>query len=57
MTTLSNGSRLGRISSMFTTFGAAIDVARAIEARRMPVGGSLKLLGIDEKAFRQVNLG
>jgi len=57
MTTLSKGSRLGRISSMFSTFGAAIEVARAIEAHRMPVGSSLKMLGIDEKHFRQVNLG
>lgn len=57
MTTFSNASRLGRISSMLSTFGAAIEVARAVEARRMPVGVSLKTLGIDEKTFRQVNLG
>jgi hypothetical protein len=54
MTKVQNG--LGRIGKVFATFGAVIDVATAIEARRQPSVKALRTLGIDEKAFRQVNL-
>jgi hypothetical protein len=36
--------------------GAAIHVARAVEAGRMPESRVLKALGIDEAAFRAINL-
>jgi hypothetical protein len=49
-------NNLGRIGKVFATVGAVIDVATAIEARRQPSVQSLRTLGIDEKAFRQVNL-
>ena len=54
MTKIEN--RFGRIGKVFATVGAVIDVATAIEARRQPSVQSLRTLGIDEKAFRQVNL-
>jgi hypothetical protein len=38
---------------MFTVFGAAVDVARAIDAHKMPPVGALKALGIDENDFRK----
>ena len=47
---------LGRLGKVFATFGAVIDVATALEARRQPSAKALQTLGIDEKAFRQVNL-
>ena len=47
---------LGRLGKVFATVGAVIDVATAVEARRQPSVQSLRTLGIDEKAFRQVNL-
>ena len=49
-------SKLGPIGKVFATFGAVIDVANALEARRQPSVQSLRTLGMDEKAFRQVNL-
>jgi hypothetical protein len=48
--------KLGRLGKVFATVGAVIDVATAIEARRQPSAKALQTLGIDEKAFRQVNL-
>jgi hypothetical protein len=54
MTKIEN--RFGRIGKVFATVGAVIDVATSIEARRQPSVQSLRTLGIDEKAFRQVNL-
>jgi len=54
MTKLSNRARLGRFSSIFATFGAAIDVSRAVEAGQMPASGSLEVLGIDQSAFRHI---
>jgi hypothetical protein len=48
--------RLGRLGRVFATVGAVIDVATAVEARRQPSANALRTLGIDEKAFRQVNL-
>jgi hypothetical protein len=49
-------NRLGRLGRVFATVGAVIDVATAVEARRQPSSNALRTLGIDEKAFRQVNL-
>jgi hypothetical protein len=46
----------GPLGKVFATVGAVIDVATAVEARRQPSVQSLRTLGIDEKAFRQVNL-
>lgn len=54
---LSNIVRRGRFNVIFATFGAAIDVSRAVEAGRMPRSGALKVLGINETAFRQINRG
>lgn len=48
--------RLSGLTSMFTVFGAAVDVARAIDAHKMPSPGSLKTLGIDEKDFRKTHI-
>jgi hypothetical protein len=49
-------NKFGRLGQVFATVGAVIDVATAVEARRQPSVQSLRTLGIDEKAFRQVNL-
>jgi hypothetical protein len=49
-------STLGSLGKVFASFGAAIDVATALEARRQPSAKALRTLGIDEKAFRQVHL-
>ena len=54
MTKLSNRARRGRFSSIFAAFGAAVDVSRAVEAGQMPASGSLKVLGINESAFRHI---
>ncbi len=51
-----NESKLGRIGKVFATFGAVIDVATAVEARRQPSVQALRTLGIDESAFRKLNL-
>jgi hypothetical protein len=48
-----NGAGLG---SFLSTMGAAIKVARSVEAGRMPEGQMLKTLGIDEKTFREIHL-
>jgi hypothetical protein len=45
---------LGRLGSVFATFGAVIDVARAVEARRMPDTRDLKTLGIDQSSFQRI---
>jgi hypothetical protein len=39
---------------VFATFGAVIDVARAVEARRMPDTRDLKTLGIDQSSFQRI---
>ena len=49
-------NKFGRLGKVFATVGAVIDVATAVEARRQPSVQALRTLGIDEKAFRQVNL-
>jgi hypothetical protein len=56
MTTLSKPSRFARVASAFAMFGAAVDVARAVESHRMPSARALKTLGIDENEFRQINV-
>jgi hypothetical protein len=45
---------LGRLGSVFTTVGAVLDVARSVEARRMPDSAALKTLGIDQKSFERI---
>jgi hypothetical protein len=45
---------LGRLGSVFATFGAVIDVARAVEARRMPDARDLKTLGIEKSSFQRI---
>lgn len=45
---------LGRLGSVFATFGAVIDVARAVEARRMPDARDLKTLGIEATSFQRI---
>ncbi len=54
MTTLFTRSRLGRLGSVLATVGAVFDVARAVEARRMPDAGALRTLGIDKSAFQRI---
>jgi hypothetical protein len=49
MTTLT-----GRLGSMFATVGAVLDVARSIEARRMPDARALKTLGIEKSSFERI---
>jgi len=56
MTKLSTNPGFARLTSMFTVFGAAVDVARAIEAHRMPSAGALKALGINEAEFRKTHI-
>jgi len=53
MTKLFKNPKFARLASAFTVFGAALDVARAIEGHRMPPAGALKTLGINEKDFRK----
>jgi hypothetical protein len=48
--------RGGGLGLFFSTVGAAVNVARSVEAGRMPEGRALKALGIDEKAFREIHL-
>ena len=48
--------RLSGLTSMFTVFGAAVDVARAIDAHKMPSRAALKTLGIDENDFRKTHI-
>jgi len=57
MTKLTNSAGFGRIASAFASFGAAIDLARAVETRTMPSRTSLKRLGIEESTFRRINFG
>lgn len=57
MTKLSNFARRGRFNSIFTTFGAAIDVSRAVECGRMPSSGALKVLGINKSALQNIRFG
>ena len=45
---------LGRLGSVFATVGAVLDVARSIEARRMPDAGALKTLGIEKSSFERI---
>ena len=56
MTKVSEKSRLSGLTSVFTMFGAAIDVARAIDAHKMPSPRALKTLGIDENDFRKTHI-
>lgn len=56
MTKVSKTSRFAGLTSVFSVFGAAVDVARAVEAHRMPPAGALKTLGIDENDFRKTHL-
>jgi hypothetical protein len=51
MTTLA-----GRLGSVFATVGAVLDVARSIEARRIPDARALKTLGIERSSFERINL-
>ena len=46
---------LGRLTSIISTFGAALDVAVAVNAHRLPSPRALKRLGIDEAEFRRIN--
>ena len=55
MTKLSKTSRFAGLASVFTVFGAALDVARAIEGHRMPPAAALRTLGIDENKFRKTH--
>ena len=57
MTILFNFARRGRFNSIFATFGAAIDVSRAVESGRMPTSGALKVLGINKSAFQHIHFG
>lgn len=54
MTKRTKSSRLSRIGSAFATVIAAVDVAKAVQNRRMPPAGALDALGIDEDAFRRM---
>ena len=54
MTKLLKKARLSRVGSALDTFGAAVNVARAVENREMPAASALATLGIDEKSFRQI---
>lgn len=56
MTKLSKTSRFAGLTSVFTTIGAAMDVARAVETHTMPSRGALKTLGIDETDFRNMHV-
>ena len=56
MTKLFKHSRLSGLASVFTTIGAAMDVARAVETHTMPPRGALKTLGIDENEFRRTHV-
>ena len=56
MTKLSTTPRFARLTSVFSVFGAAVDVARAIEGHRMPPAGALKTLGINEAEFRKTHI-
>ena len=56
MTKLLRNPAFARVTSVFTVFGAAVDVARAVESHRMPPAGALKTLGIDENDFRKVHV-
>lgn len=47
--------RFSGLVSAFAMFEAAVDVARAIDARRMPSSGALKTLGINEDDFRKTH--
>jgi hypothetical protein len=53
MTRVLKKARLGGLASAFAVFEAAVDVARAIDAHRMPSTGALKTLGINEDDFRK----
>lgn len=55
MTKVSKPSGLTRLASAFAMFEAAVDVARAVDARRMPSRGALKALGINEDDFRKIH--
>jgi hypothetical protein len=55
MTKLSKMPRFARLASVFSVFGAAVDVARAVEGHRMPSAAALKALGIDENHFRKIH--
>lgn len=57
MTKLSNNTRFSQIASAFASFGAAFDLARAVENRTMPSRRSLKTLGIEEATFRRITFG
>ena len=56
MTKLFKKVRFSRVGSALSTFGAAVDVARAVEQRELPAPGALAALGIDEATFRKVHL-
>lgn len=57
MTKVSNRARLGRFNSILAAFGAAVQVSRAVESGQMPSSGDLKVLGLNENAFRNIHLG
>lgn len=56
MTELSKSRGFARLASAFAVFGAAVDVARAVEGHRMPSSGALKTLGINENDFRKTHI-
>lgn len=56
MTKLSKSRGFARLASAFAVFGAAVDVARAVEGHRMPSSGALKTLGINENDFRETHI-
>ena len=56
MTKLFKKARFSGVGSALATFGAAVDVARAVERHEMPAAGALARLGIDAEAFSKVHL-
>ena len=49
-------TRPNRFTRFLGTIGAAVDVAADLKARRVPRKDALRTLGIDENAFRDVQL-
>lgn len=55
MTKFLKKARLSTVGSALNTFGAAVNVARAVENHEMPSAGALVALGIDQDAFRKIH--
>lgn len=45
---------VGATGAAFSTLNAGFEVARAVEARRMPPARALRRLGIDPEAFARI---